>query len=62
MILRCLLMEELIYVVYDNKITTMDQRRIPVNGTFTSTDVGKVTSTLVMDWDKNKEYFWSVLK
>jgi LCP family protein required for cell wall assembly len=56
------MMEELIYVVYDNKITTMEQRRIPVNGTFTSTDVGKVTSTLVMDWDKNKEYFWSVLK
>ncbi len=56
------MMEELIYVVYDKKISTMEQRRNPVNGMFESMDVGKVTSTLVADWEKNREYFWNLLK
>lgn len=54
-------MEELIYVVYDNRITAMDQQRLPIEGSFQSTDVGKVTSTLVTDWEKNREFFWSLL-
>lgn len=55
-------MEELIYVVYDGRITTMEQQQLPVKGTFASQDVGKVTSTLVADWEKNKELFWDSLK
>lgn len=56
------MMEELIYVVYEGKITTLDHRQLPAKGTFTSKDMGKVTSTLVLDWEENKEIFWSILK
>ncbi len=55
-------MQELIYVVYDKKIVTLEQRQIPAKGTYESKDVGKVTSTLVPDWEKNKEIFWNLLK
>ncbi len=55
-------MEELIYVVYDKRISTLEQQQLPQKGTFRSEDVGKVTSTLVADWEKNKELFWSLLK
>lgn len=55
-------MEELIYVVYDGRITTMEQQQLPMKGTFESKDMGKVTSTLVADWEKNKELFWNLLK
>lgn len=55
-------MEELIYVVYDKRITTLTQQQFPVKGTFTSEDVGRVTSTLVADWEENKEFFWNLLK
>ena len=54
-------MEELIYVVYENRITTMEQQQLPIKGSFQSQDVGKVTSTLVTDWEKNKEFFWNLL-
>ena len=56
------MMEELIYVVYDKRITTLTQQQIPAKGTFQSMDVGKVTSTLVVDWEKNKEIFWNLLE
>jgi LCP family protein required for cell wall assembly len=56
------MMEELIYVVYDKRITTMEQRQLPAKGTFESMDMGKVTSTLVPDWKENKEVFWNLLK
>lgn len=56
------MMEELIYVVYDKRITALNQQQIPAKGTFQSTDVGKVTSTLVVDWEKNKEIFWNLLE
>lgn len=56
------MMEELIYVVYEGKITTLEQRQLPAKGTFTSKDMGAVTSTLVLDWEENKEIFWSILK
>jgi len=56
------MMEELIYVVYEGRITTLENRQIPIRGTFTSKDMGKVTSTLVVDWEKNKEEFWNLLK
>lgn len=55
-------MEELIYVVYDGRITTMKQQQLPMKGTFESRDMGKVTSTLVADWEKNRELFWNLLK
>lgn len=55
-------MEELIYVVYDKRITTLTQQQFPVRGTFDSKDMGKVTSTLVADWEENKEIFWNILK
>ncbi len=55
-------MEELIYVVYDKRISTLEQQQLPAKGTFASQDMGKVTSTLVADWKKNKELFWSLLK
>lgn len=56
------MMEELIYVVYDGRITKLEQRQIPATGTFQSQDVGKITSTLVIDWEENKEIFWSILE
>ncbi|MBR6536592.1 MAG: LCP family protein [Lachnospiraceae bacterium] len=55
-------MEELIYVVYDGRITTMEQQQLPMKGAFSSKDMGKVTSTLVADWEKNKALFWESLK
>ena len=55
-------MQELIYVVYDKGIHELEQRQIPAKGTYESKDVGKVTSTLVLDWEKNKEIFWNFLK
>lgn len=55
-------LEELIYVAYDGKITTIEQRQLPAKGTYESADKGKVTSTLVVDWEKNKDLFWEKLK
>jgi len=56
-------MEELIYVVYDKRIRMLDQRQLPAKGTFESKDaIGKVTGTLLIDWEKNKEIFWGLLK
>ena len=56
-------MEDLIYVIYDGRINTMEQRQLPAKETYESKEaVGKVTSTLVVDWKKNKEIFWSLLK
>ena len=55
-------MEELIYVVYDKRISTMEQRQLPAKGTFDSKDIGKVTSTLAVDWEENKEIFMNMLK
>lgn len=56
------MLEELIYVVYDKRISTMEHRQLPAKGTFDSKDIGRVTSTLEVDWGKNKEIFWSLLK
>lgn len=57
------MMEELIYVVYDKRIGTMEQRQIPAKGAFESRDkIGKVTGTLLADWEKNKAIFWDLLK
>ena len=57
------LMEELIFVVYDNQIKEIQQQQIPAKGTFVSEDkIGNVTSTLVVDWEKNKELLWSILE
>ena len=56
-------MEELIYVVYDKRIRSLEQRQLPAKGAFESKDaIGKVTGTLLPDWGKNKEIFWSLLK
>ncbi len=56
-------MEELIYVVYDKRIRSLEQRQLPAKGTFESKDaIGKVTGTLLINWEKNKEIFWSLLK
>jgi len=55
------LMEELIFIVYDNKIKEMKQQQIPAKGTFVSEEaVGNVTGTLVVDWEKNRELLWSI--
>lgn len=57
------MLEELIYVVYDKRIVSMEQRQIPASGAFESKEsIGKVTGTLLADWEKNKEIFWSLLK
>jgi len=57
------MMEELIYVVYDKSIRSLEQRQLPAKGTFESKDaIGKVTGTLLPDWEKNKENFWGLLK
>lgn len=57
------MMEELIYVVYDKRILSLEQRQIPAKGAFESRDsIGKVTGTLLPYWDKNKELFWEFLK
>ena len=57
------LMEELIFIVYDNKIKDMQQQQIPAKGTFVNEEkIGNVTSTLVVDWEKNKELLWSILE
>lgn len=57
------MMEELIYVVYDKRIRVLEQRQLPAKGTFESKDkIGKVTGTLSVDWEKNKEAFWDILK
>ena len=55
-------MQELIYVVYEGKISTIEPKQIPISGTYESSDVNGVTSTLVVDWEKNKEEFWNLLK
>lgn len=55
-------LEELIYVAYDGKIITVEQRQLPAKGTYESADKGKVTSTLVVDWEQNKAHFWENLK
>ena len=56
-------MEELIYVVYDKRIGSLEQSQLPAKGTFESKDaIGKVTGTLLPDWEKNKEIFWGLLK
>ena len=52
-------LENLIFAVYDNKITDMEQRQLPAKGTFdTPKAVGNVTSPIVVDWEANKELFW----
>ncbi len=57
------MMEELIYVVYDKRITSIEQQQLPAKGMFESTEVyGGVKGSLVPDWEKNKEYFWNTLK
>ncbi len=57
------MMEELIYVVYDKRIRSLEQRQIPAKGAFESRDaIGKVTGTLLPDWAKNKEIFWDLLE
>lgn len=56
-------MEELIYVVYDKRIRSLEQRQLPAKGAFESRDsIGKVTGTLLVDWKKNKDIFWDLLK
>ncbi|MBQ8799891.1 MAG: LCP family protein [Lachnospiraceae bacterium] len=55
-------MQDLIYAVYEGKITTMEQRQIPAKNTYESMDLNGVTSTLVLDWEANKEEFWNALK
>lgn len=51
-------LEQLIFAVYDNKITTMEQQQLPAKGTYESPGaVGAVTSPLVVDWEKNRELF-----
>lgn len=57
------LMEELIFVVYDNRIKDMQQQQIPAKGTFVSEEeVGNVTGTLVVNWEKNKELLRSIFE
>ncbi|MBQ9767522.1 MAG: LCP family protein [Lachnospiraceae bacterium] len=52
-------LENLIFAVYDNKITDMEQQQLPAKGTFdTPKAVGNVTSPIVVDWEANKELFW----
>lgn len=56
-------MEELIFVIYDKRITAMEQHQIPARNTFETPEaVGKVTSPLVVDWEKNKALFWNMLE
>lgn len=56
-------LENLIFAIYDNKIKTMEQQQLPAKGTYESREaVGNVTSPLVVDWEANKELFWSVLE
>lgn len=57
------MMEDLIYVVYDKRIRSLEQRQLPAKGAFESKDaIGKVTGTLLVDWEKNKDIFWNLLK
>lgn len=57
------MMEDLIFVVYDNQIKELQQQQMPARGTFVSEEeIGDVTSTLVVDWEKNKELLWSILE
>lgn len=56
------LMQELIYTLYEGKISSIEQKQIPVSGSYQSMDRNGVTSTLVVDWEKNKEEFWNLLK
>lgn len=56
------LMEDLIYVAYEGRITKLEQRQLPAEGTFRSEDKGAVTSALEADWERNKEIFWSIFE
>lgn len=56
------LMEQLIYVAYEGRITKLEQRQLPAEGTFQSADIGSVTSALEVDWEKNKEIFWNIFE
>lgn len=57
------MMEELIFVIYDKRITAMEQHQLPAKDTYEApTAIGKVTSPLVVDWEKNKELFWNMLE
>lgn len=56
------LMENLIYVAYEGRITKMEQRQLPAEGTFRSADKGAVSSALEIDWEKNKEIFWNIFE
>ncbi len=56
------LMEDLIYVAYEGRITKLEQRQLPAEGTFRSEDKGAVTSALEVDWEKNNEIFWSIFE
>ena len=48
------LLEEMIFTVYDNRITKIENFRVPVEGAYTSPkEVGNVTYPLVLDWEAN---------
>lgn len=48
------LLEEMIFAVYDNRITKIENFRVPVEGTYTSPEAfGNVTYPLVLDWEAN---------
>lgn len=56
-------MEKLIFAVYDAGITELEQRQLPAPETYESVKVKEnVTSTLVVDWEKNRELFWNRLE
>ena len=48
------LLEEMIFAVYDNRITKIENFRVPVEGAYTyPKEVGNVTYPLVLDWETN---------
>lgn len=49
------LLEDILFAVYDNKITSLHTMQIPAAGTFKSVDnKNGVTSVLVPDWEENR--------
>jgi len=56
-------MEDMIYAFDAYHIKDIVSHQLPAKGTFSSKDrVGTVTATLVADWEKNRELFWSYLE
>ena len=50
------LLEDILFAVYDNKITSLHTMQIPAAGTFESVDnKDGVTSVLVPDWEENRK-------